>query len=208
MGGKSHWERVYATTSPDQLSWYQERPELSLRLIQAAGVRPESRIIDVGGGASTLVDVLLDEGFANVAVLDLAEGPIEQAKARLGSRAEAVEWLVADVTEFDPPHSFDLWHDRAVFHFLTEARDRSRYRRALLESLRPSGQAIVATFAMTGPERCSGLDVVRYSPESLNGELGADFELLEACAQRHTTPGGATQDFIYCRFRRAGAIDA
>ncbi|NIR45447.1 MAG: class I SAM-dependent methyltransferase [Gemmatimonadetes bacterium] len=204
MSRKSHWEQIYATRSAEQLSWHQDRPELSLRLIRACATARETRIIDVGGGSSTLVDHLIDTGYTNVAVLDLAQHPLDQASARLGDRARAVEWIIADLTRFDPPHTWDIWHDRAFFHFLTEPEERNRYRNTLTKALVPGGHAIIATFAPTGPERCSGLDVVRYSAESLLDELGPEFELLNACEERHTTPDGVIQPFTYGLLRRSG----
>ena len=203
MNRKAHWERVYAAKAPEQLSWYQPRPEVSLSLIERAGLDSEARIIDVGGGASTLVDALLDRGYKNLTVLDVAEESARRAQARLEERAERVTWVLTDVVEFKPSHPFDLWHDRAVFHFLTDAADRVGYRRALYQSLAPGGQAIIATFGPTGPEKCSGLDVVRYSPEALGEELGPSLQLEESCEELHTTPGGVSQAFVYCRFHRS-----
>ncbi|NIR45458.1 MAG: class I SAM-dependent methyltransferase [Gemmatimonadetes bacterium] len=204
MSRKSHWEEIYTGRTPGQLSWFQDRPEPSLSLIRACGLDPDTRIIDVGGGSSKLVDHLLDAGCTNVTVLDLARHPLEQSRARLGDRARAVEWIVADVTAFDPPHPWHVWHHRAVFHFLTEAEERDRYRETLTRALVPGGHAVIATFAPTGPTRCSGLDVVRYSAESLLRELGPEFELLDACEEQHTTPDGVMQPFTYGRFRRSG----
>ena len=165
---------------------------------------PTAGIIDVGGGTSSLVDELLAAGGSNLAVLDISSIAIEQTRYRLRSDADRVEWYTTDVTEFDPPRQFGLWHDRAVFHFLTDAGDRTSYRQSLLKAVKPDGYVIVATFALDGPKRCSGLDVVRYSPESLGSELVQQFELIESRPEIHRTPSGGEQKFVYCLFRRVG----
>ena len=202
MDRKQHWSDVHSKRAPDRASWYQLRPALSLELIDRAGVDPKAGAIDVGGGTSTLVDELLERGFANLAVLDVAGPALELAHARLGDRADQVQWIEADVTEFEPAQQWGLWHDRAVFHFLTDASSRKAYRRALEAGVAPGGSAVVSAFSLAGPERCSGLDVVRYSPESLADELGAAFELVESRDEVHMTPTGAEQAFVYCLFRR------
>lgn len=202
MDRKQHWSDVYSKRAPDRASWYQLRPALSLELIDRAGVDPKAGAIDVGGGTSTLVDELLEQGFANLAVLDVAGPALELARARLGERADQVQWIEADVTEFEPAQQWGLWHDRAVFHFLTDASNRKAYRRALEAGVAPGGFAVISAFSLEGPERCSGLDVVRYSPESLADELGAAFELVESRDEVHVTPTGAEQAFVYCLFRR------
>ena len=202
MDRKQHWSDVHSKRAPDRASWYQLRPALSLELIDRAGVDPNAGAIDVGGGTSTLVDELLERGFANLAVLDVAGPALELAHARLGDRADQVQWIEADVTEFEPAQQWGLWHDRAVFHFLTDASNRRAYRRALEAGVAPGGSAVISAFSLEGPERCSGLDVVRYSPESLADELGAAFELIESRDEVHMTPTGAEQAFVYCLFRR------
>lgn len=199
---EAHWQGVYEKNAPDRVSWYQAEPRLSLALIARAGIRPDARVVDVGGGASVLVDRLIDRGFADITVLDIAESALARSRARLGPRAERVRWVVADVTGWRPEGSFDLWHDRAVFHFLTEAADRARYVEALRAALAPGGHAIVATFALDGPERCSGLPVVRYGPESLLAELGPGFTLVASEREEHVTPAGRVQPFTYALFRR------
>ena len=199
---RDHWEEVYATRFPDKVSWYQERPNLSLRLIEKAAANVDSRVLDVGGGASRLVDSLLDEGFSHVGVLDIAQNALNVSKSRLGARASLVEWFVADVKDFRSPHPWDVWHDRAVFHFLVDVDDREAYRRVLLRYLVPGGSAVIATFGPEGPERCSGLEVARYTPETLLDSLGPDFEMIEQCEEAHRTPSGDTQQFIYCWFGR------
>lgn len=204
MSSRAHWERVWSACSPEEVSWHQRHPALSLELIRATGAGPQAWILDVGGGASTLVDHLLAAGFERVAVLDIAPTALDLARQRLGERASGVRWLEGDVRRFVPPHPFDVWHDRAVFHFLTEKEDRAAYRAALECSLAAGGEAIIATFGPEGPTRCSGLDVVRYGPEGIASELGSGFVLIESLEERHRTPAGIEQRFVYGRFRRRG----
>ena len=199
---QAHWEGVYSKKKSTEVSWYQQHPERSLELIKATGVDASASIIDIGGGASTLVDFLLDAGYQNLTVLDIAHGAIEQAKSRLGLLADKVEWLEQDITRFVAEESFDVWHDRAVFHFLTDADDRLRYVEAMSNALKPGGHVVVATFDLDGPEKCSGLDVVHYSPETLSAIFGEGFQLVETRSEKHETPGGASQSFVYCRFIR------
>lgn len=202
MQPKEHWERVYSTKSTTEVSWFQEHAAVSLKLIAEAGVPPSGSIIDVGGGASTLVDDLLDRGYCRITVLDLSGAALAAAQARLGDRARQVTWLEASVLEADlPRHAFDVWHDRAVFHFLTDAEERHAYVRAVLNAVKPGGLVIVATFADDGPTRCSGLPVMRYSPEDLHAEFGAPFQLLRHERETHLTPGGNEQRFVYCLCR-------
>jgi 2-polyprenyl-3-methyl-5-hydroxy-6-metoxy-1,4-benzoquinol methylase len=196
---KSHWERVYGSKAPQAVSWYQQEPALSLRLIANAGLSPDAPLIDVGGGASVLVDRLCEQGHDNVAVLDFSETALEVARNRLAEKAVAVDWYVEDVTEFRPPHRFSLWHDRAVFHFLTEAGDREKYINVLKLALEPAGQVIIMTFAIDGPAKCSGLDVVQYDADKLTAEMGTGFELLESGHDIHLTPAGGQQKFAYFR---------
>jgi SAM-dependent methyltransferase len=221
MDVKSHWEQVYATKSPLEVSWYQPTPAMSLRMIEAAGVTRDEAIIDVGGGASLLVDHLLDAGYANLTVLDISAAALEHARQRLasGGRAATVRWIEGDVLDFQAPQRFLLWHDRAVFHFLTDPADRRRYVQSLRSHLcaadPPPGvsaseapgsgaQVIVATFAVDGPPRCSGLDVTRYDAAAIGRELGEEFELLETADETHTTPWGAQQRFEWFRFQFRG----
>ncbi len=199
---KSHWENVYAEKSPLDVSWYQKEPTVSLELIQETGIARDVAIIDVGGGASVLVDRLQEEGYSNLAVLDVSENALTSARKRLGEAAESIEWIAVDVTEFDVPHSFSVWHDRAVFHFLTDASDRKKYVDVLSRAIRPGGHLIIAAFAIGGPEKCSGLDIVQYDAGKLCAELGPDFELLEERSEVHVTPANAQQQFIYFRFTR------
>jgi len=194
-----HWERVYSTKRPNEVSWYRPHLELSLRLIEQAAASRAARIIDVGGGESTLVDDLLARGYGDVTVLDLSETAINVAKERLGADVGSVRWVHGDVTTYPFPASgFDVWHDRAVFHFLTEARDRAAYVRQVARSVRIGGHVIVATFGPEGPTQCSGLDVMRYDSDALHAEFGAHFRLVEHVTEAHQTPAGKLQQFIYC----------
>ena len=203
MDAKTHWDRVYSRKSTDEVSWYQDHAERSLSLIHRSGIDPSASIIDVGGGASTLVDDLLVEGYRTVTVVDLAGTALEAARARLGERASEVQWREADILEAElPVSSYDLWHDRAVFHFLTSPEDRRAYADAVRHALKPGGYLLVATFAEDGPTECSGLPVMRYSPEELQAEFGEGFELVDQEKEQHQTPSGATQSFVYCMFRR------
>ncbi len=200
MDRQRHWDEVYSQKAEDTVSWFQVHPDLSLELIRAAGVAPADPIIDVGGGASRLVDHLLAAGFTDLSVLDIAATALERAGVRLGPAALKVQWLVADVTRWRPVRLYRLWHDRAVFHFLTEATDRSAYLANLKAALTPGGHAVIASFAPDGPERCSGLPVQRYSPESLAAELGPAFRLKHKRAESHLTPAGRVQQFQYSLF--------
>lgn len=199
---KIHWEQVYSTRKPHEVGWYQAYPDLSLKLIAATGAGKGAAIIDVGGGASCLVDELLAEGYRDLSVLDISAAALVAVKSRLGDGAETVKWLEADITRFVPSQEYRIWHDRAVFHFLTDAADRRRYLDAVCAALPAGGHLIMATFALDGPAQCSGLDVVRYSPESLRREVGDRFELLESFGGTHITPSMGQQSFTFCRFVR------
>ena len=202
MQTKEHWERVYTTKPATGVSWYQEHAEQSLRLIRQTGVSRSGSIIDVGGGASTLVDDLLSEGYGAVTVLDLSAAALHAAQDRLGERAQAVNWLEGDILKLPLlEHAFDLWHDRAVFHFLTSEAERQAYVAQVLRSVKPQGHVIVATFAEDGPTQCSGLPVMRYSPAELHGQFGPTFSLLKQDREEHHTPFGTVQKFIYCYCR-------
>ena len=207
MDRKAHWERVYATKGPTEVSWYQALPSRSLELILLAGVGRSSRIIDVGGGDSTLVDTLVDWQLGRVTVLDISGAALERARARLGERARDVTWIEADVIETElPALSFDVWHDRAVFHFLAgDVDERRRYVERARDALVHGGHAIVATFAADGPTRCSGLDVARYGPDALAEAFGRGFELVTSRTDTHRTPSGVEQRFAYVCLRRTPA---
>lgn len=205
MSSKEHWEDIYKTKTAREVSWYRPHLDISLDLIRETGVGPEGRIIDIGGGASTLVDDLLAAGHRHITVLDIALSALEDAKSRLKEKAEDVTWLVGDVTEVDLPAAFyDLWHDRAVFHFLTERADRESYVAAAVRAVKPGGNLVVGTFGPEGPSKCSGLDVVRYSVPRLAAVLRPRFTLMKAVQEDHTTPTGRTQQFIYGLFRKTG----
>lgn len=197
-----HWNRVYTAKSEQEVSWFEPLPAVSLELLEAAGMTPESCVLDVGGGDSHLVDALAARGLDCLAVLDVSGAALERARTRLGLAAQIPIWIEADVTREWSLKPMDIWHDRAVFHFLTAADDRVRYKQHLLETLKPGGSAVIATFALDGPEKCSGLPVQRYSPERLAEELGPAFELRDARAHVHITPWGSSQSFQYSRLLR------
>jgi ubiquinone/menaquinone biosynthesis C-methylase UbiE len=200
-----HWEKVYLEKVPGAFSWYRPHLQQSLRFLHRAGLSPASSLIDVGGGASTLVDDLLELGCLHITVLDISSRALEISKERLGARAEAATWITGDITSLAlPTKDFDFWHDRAVFHFLTSPEDRRKYVSAIRASLRPGGHAVMATFATDGPPRCSGLEVCRYDATSLCAELGPGFHLMESVMEQHRTPTNATQSFLYCLFRYNG----
>jgi SAM-dependent methyltransferase len=198
----AHWENVYRTKGEREVSWFQEAPSVSLELIRSTGTTRRSAVVDIGGGASRLVDALVDEGHESVTVLDLSQSALAAARARLGRLAAGVTWIVADVVRWKPLQRYDVWHDRAAFHFLTDVADRTAYVGCLREALQPGGHAIIATFALDGPERCSGLPVVRYDTASLGAVLGSAFNLVETRHHDHHTPTGSTQRFQFSVFRR------
>jgi ubiquinone/menaquinone biosynthesis C-methylase UbiE len=199
MNDKLHWESIYRTKRSDQVSWFQREAALSLALIRRIEPRSTARIIDVGGGASTLVDGLLHAGYRSLTVLDLSSTALDEVRSRLGPAGADVTWLEADVLETTwPSATFDVWHDRAVFHFLTAADERARYVKQAQRAVRPGGHVLVATFADDGPTHCSGLPVARYTPASLHQEFGPGFRLLETAREGHVTPAGGRQSFVYC----------
>lgn len=208
MSQREHWDEVYRRKGPGEASWYRPHLDRSIQFIERAGLSPSAAILDVGGGASTLVDDLLDRGFTNVTVLDLSEKAMAEAKERLGERGKTITWLIGDITQIELPiHHFDFWHDRAVFHFLTEEGARRRYVTAVRRSLKPDGHILVATFGPAGPDHCSGLDVVRYSAEGIHEQFGEEFRRVGSETEIHQTPWGAEQEFVYCycRMRSAGS---
>jgi len=204
MPGSSqvHWDSVYSQKREQEVSWFQESPEPSLDLIVRAGATPQSAIIDVGGGASRLVDVLVSRGFSNLSVLDLSEAALATARARLGERAGNVRWIAADVTTWQADAAYDIWHDRAAFHFLTEPEAQRAYVERLKLAQRHGGHAIIATFALDGPEKCSGLPVARHSAKTIGALLGAEFTQVDTLRHEHTTPWGSVQKFQFSTFVR------
>lgn len=204
-GGEDHWQEVYRTKSDDSLSWFEQTPALSLQLIEAAH-RGRGAVIDVGGGASRLAGALIEREYATVAVLDLSANALEAAKARLGAKADRIDWIVADATTWRPRRTYNIWHDRAAFHFLNDRQAQRAYVRTLRSALGPGGAAIVGTFAPDGPGRCSGLPVTCHDNGSLAAILGPDFNLLDHRHHEHRTPGGIIQKFQFSTFRFAGAV--
>jgi len=203
MDAQSHWDKVWAIRRPETLSWYSPHLELSLSLIARVASSLAAPIIDVGGGASTLVDDLLLHGYENVTVLDISKEALDIARRRLDTNAGRAHWIVADILDAKlEPNAYEIWHDRAVFHFLTQPEDRANYMRQLTQALKPGGHLIIGTFGPAGPPTCSGLDVVRYDEEALQKEFGKQFHLIEGSCELHHTPEGITQEFLYCCFRR------
>lgn len=202
MNKKEHWENVYKNKAATEVSWYQPEPTLSLDLINKYAPHPDARIIDVGGGASTLCDYLLQYGYQHITVLDLSANAIAQARQRLGDKSALVHWQEEDVTHFVSDETYDLWHDRAVFHFLTNKSDRKKYRQILQASVAVGGHVIMAAFALGGPSKCSGLDIVQYDAQKLKTELGEKFSLIEQTSENHLTPAGQEQAFGYYVFVR------
>ena len=202
MTTKDHWESIYTRKAPEQVSWYRPHLERSLEFIEGAKLAADAAIIDVGGGASTLVDDLLARAYTNVTVLDISASAIDAARARLGEQASKVRWLVADVTQIDVgAGAYDFWHDRAVFHFLRDQEDRRRYVATVRRAVKPGGHVLVATFGPEGPERCSDLEVVRYDADKLHAEFGNSFSKVGSVTEMHRTPRGAEQQFVYCYCR-------
>jgi 2-polyprenyl-3-methyl-5-hydroxy-6-metoxy-1,4-benzoquinol methylase len=202
VDAKTHWDKVYTTKAPESVSWYRAHLETSLALVERAAEACSASIIDIGGGESTLVDDLLLRGYKNLTVLDVSQTGIEVTKKRLGSAAEQVRWLVGDIVEIElEQHAFDLWHDRAVFHFLTTPERRLAYVRQVTRAVKPGGHVVVSTFGPEGPTKCSGLDVMRYDAESLHSEFGGHFRLVESSKELHKTPFGTAQQFLYCYCR-------
>lgn len=203
MSSKDHWQDVYSKKNPGEVSWYRPHLERSLEFIRSCELSLDARIIDVGGGASTLVDDLLDDGYRNVAVVDLADAALAAARSRLGERAKTVDWIVGDVTSsLLPDDSVDFWHDRAVFHFLTEEDARVAYLAQVTRCVKPGGHVLVATFGLDGPQKCSGLPVARYDAEGIHAVFGNLFDKVGDAAELHETPWGSAQSFVYCFCRR------
>jgi 2-polyprenyl-3-methyl-5-hydroxy-6-metoxy-1,4-benzoquinol methylase len=199
VDAKTHWEKVYTTKEPEAVSWYRAHLETSLALIERAAHSRSPSIIDIGAGESTLVDDLLARGYENITVLDVSQTALDVTKKRLGVLAEQIKWIVADITQAQlEPFAYDVWHDRAVFHFLTSIEQRAAYVRKVMKAVKPGGHVIVSTFGPEGPTKCSGLEVMRYDAESLHNEFGVRFRLVESSKELHKTPFGTTQQFLYC----------
>jgi SAM-dependent methyltransferase len=199
MDARAHWDSIYSEKAPDGVSWYRPHLETSLTLIERATASTSASIIDVGAGESTLVDDLLVRGYRDVTVLDISQTALEVMRRRLGPDADRVHWIEADVTQVElAPRRYSVWHDRAVFHFLTAEEERRRYVERVARAVRPGGHVIVSTFGPEGPKKCSGLDVVRYDAEALHDEFGVRFHLVESREETHQTPFGTTQQFLYC----------
>lgn len=206
MQSRDHWEKVYTTKATDAVSWFQPHAEVSLDLIKATGAGRDAAIIDVGGGASTLVDDLLASGYTDLTMLDLSAAALAAARSRLGAMTSKVRWIEADITRAQlPANRYDIWHDRAVFHFLTAAEERAAYVQAVFRAVKPGGHVIVATFAEDGPDKCSGLPVMRYRADQLHDQFGEAFALLRHRKEAHHTPSGTVQQFVYCYCRRMGS---
>jgi 2-polyprenyl-3-methyl-5-hydroxy-6-metoxy-1,4-benzoquinol methylase len=202
MDAKRHWESIYGKKAPEAVSWYRPHLETSLALIERAAAKSSAAIIDVGGGESTLVDDLLARGYQNITILDVSQTAIEVTKKRLGPAADRVHWLAADITTVQlEPVAYDVWHDRAVFHFLTAPEQRIAYVRNVARAVKPGGHVIISTFGPEGPGKCSGLDVMRYDADSLHDEFGRSFRLVESSSELHQTPFGTSQQFLYCYCR-------
>jgi SAM-dependent methyltransferase len=197
-----HWEKVYQTKSEREVSWFQESPAISLDLIRATGVSTKASIIDIGGGASRLVDALIGEGYASITVLDLSAKALATSQSRLGACSNCVDWIVADVTAWKTVQVYDVWHDRAAFHFLTDPKDRSAYAESVQKAVPAGGHVIIGTFALDGPERCSGLPIIRHDATTLGEVLGSTFKFIESRRHDHDTPGGTVQRFQFTRFQR------
>lgn len=194
---KAHWDKIYTSKDHKEVSWYQESPSISLALLKQIGVAEDDAIIDIGAGASTLVDALIEQGYEDISILDISDNALDIVKQRLADKADIPKYYTADVTEFSPARQFDVWHDRAVFHFLTQQSDKEKYVQRLSELLKPTGRAIIGTFSLNGPNQCSGLDIEQYDELMIAKLMGTQLELIDSCVDVHTTPGGATQEFMY-----------
>lgn len=201
---QGHWQRIYRTKQEHEVSWFQESAGVSLDLIRATGVGPDAAIVDIGGGASRLADGLIQAGFHSLSILDVSEAALATARARLGAQAETINWIVADMTTWVPQHMYDIWHDRAAFHFLTDREDQVAYGERVRRAVRSGGHAIIGTFAPDGPEKCSGLPVVRHDASSIGKVLGAAFALELTRRHEHATPWGTVQHFQFSVFRHTG----
>jgi 2-polyprenyl-3-methyl-5-hydroxy-6-metoxy-1,4-benzoquinol methylase len=197
---KKHWETVYETKNPEEVSWTQETPKTSLDFIYSFNLPKSAKIIDIGGGDSKLVDHLIEEGFENITVLDISAAALLKAKQRLGEKGKKVNWIVSDITQFEPNTSFDVWHDRATFHFLTTPKQISKYIEIAQKSV--NGYLIIGTFSENGPKKCSGLDIKQYNEEALTKELKNSFKKISCVTEDHKTPFNTTQNFLFCSFKK------
>lgn len=197
---KDHWENVYETKNPDEVSWTQKIPQTSLDLIEEASKDKSSKIIDIGGGDSNLTDFLLEKGFKNISVLDISAKALERAKERLGNQAENIDWIATNITEFEPNTTYDIWHDRAAFHFLTTGDEIKKYAEIVKNTV--SDTLIIGTFSVNGPQKCSGLQISQYDKEKLNAIFSQDFELVKSFTEDHITPFNTVQNFIFCQFKK------
>ncbi|AJD40541.1 class I SAM-dependent methyltransferase [Rhizobium sp. SEMIA 4085] len=204
---QAHWQTVYKTKAESEVSWHEDAPELSMVLLRQAGLTPDMSVIDIGGGTSRLVDALVASGQAHISVLDVSAAAIETAKSRL-TDATRVEWIVSDMTVWSPARQYDFWHDRAAFHFLTEAADQEAYVRVLGQALKSGGKAVIGTFAPDGPEKCSGLPVARYDAQSLQDVLGSGFKLAATRRHEHTTPSGSVQQFQFSTLEKVAGTES
>lgn len=202
---KEHWENIYTTKALETVSWYQPDPHTSLDLLRDAGLSKTAAIIDIGGGDSFFTDHLLEAGYENITVLDISQAAIDRAKARLKEKATKVKWIVADITDFQPEEQYDLWHDRAAFHFLTEPEDIERYKQALNSAISPKGILVIGTFSESGPQKCSGIGIKQYSAATLESTFAPIFVKQHCMPVEHTTPSGAVQHFVFCSFHKTQA---
>ena len=202
---RQYWDNIYQNRQPDEVSWFQPTPVTSLDFIKSTRLSKKAAIIDIGGGESFLVDHLLDEGFKNITVLDVSDAAIRHGRQRVGENGKLVKWIVTDIVDFEPEEKYDLWHDRATFHFLTNENDIEKYRQIVRRAVKPKGYMVIGTFSDMGPQRCSGLEIHQYSESSMIEQFSADFELLECTRVDHLTPYQTVQNFLFCCFRkRAG----
>lgn len=200
MTNKNHWENVYETKNPDEVSWTQKKPRTSLDFIRSFGLSKDAKIIDIGGGDSNLVDFLLEEGYKNITILDISAKALDKAKERLGEKSKKITWIVTDITEFQPTETYDIWHDRAAFHFLTTPEQIFKYVEITKKAV--SKFMILGTFSKNGPKKCSGLDITQYDEESMNSQFAENFEKIKCITEDHTTPFETTQNFVFCSFRK------
>lgn len=199
---KTHWEHIYTNKQPHEVSWTQAVPETSLNFVHDAQLDKQANIIDIGGGDSKLVDHLLDEGYEHITVLDISEQALERAKARLGERAQKVKWIVSDITEFKPGETYDFWHDRAAFHFLTSEEQVAKYLHIAMGAIKTNGRLTIGTFSENGPKKCSGLEIKQYNEDTLTAAVAKGFNKIKCITEDHTTPFDTVQNFIFCSFAR------